>query len=227
MPPLKLTGLTRAKTAHACCTCRHHCQNVNASGVKVECPSFFTAFFGPPHWRVPKRFDPAGVFLCERHAKIVFPGLSSTKPRKTVKRRATAKRARLAPSRRARVAPRACEGSVAFNSGGAADSDDGDASEGDHASDDASPSDDSDDGDAAEDAPEADDAAEDDPEADDAGELDGEHVADMDDSEAFAQTMKKAEKRVNKKKKFFKRLRGEVSGMTGASDPARWRIVKH
>lgn len=200
-----------AKKTHTCCTCRHRCQNVN--GVRnVACSSYFTASFGPPTYRVPTRFKATAVWLCERHAKPVF--FTGAKQRPYVKRPAPVKRARAATRAAPRPAPRACEGSVAFDSGGAAESEDGDASEGDYGSDDAAPSDESD-GDASEEDDAADDA------------LGGEHVVDMDDSAAFEHTMKKAKKNVKRQKKFDQMRRGEASGMTGDSDGARWRMVAH
>ena len=226
MPPLSpdiLTGLTRAKSAHVCCSCRHRCQNVN-EGAKVVCPSFFTARFEQPHWRVPERFQSSGVWLCERHAKIVFPKVVSTKlrrktvkPRKTVKQRKAVKQR--VPAKRARAAPRECEASVAVDSGGAADSDDDAAFVDGQASEDAAPSDDGD-GDASEDDHSAGDA--------DVGELDGERVVDLDDSVAFERVMKKVSKKVKRDKKARQKMqRGESSGMTGVSDYARWRMVTH
>ena len=204
MPPLSaevLTGLKRAKSAHVCCTCRHRCQNVNASGVKVMCQSFFTAFFGPPHWRVPKRFNSAGggVFLCERHAKIAFPDATPKKRRMAVKPRKTGGKQR-APEKRARAAPREAEASVAFDSDESNEGDSEiDGAESDHSGDD--------------DAREA---------------LDGEHVVEwdeVDDSVAFEHTMKKATKVVKRKKKLMKKFTGDASGMTGVSDGARWGMV--
>jgi len=201
MPPLSAevhTGLKRAKSAHVCCTCRHRCQNVNESGVKVKCQSFFTVFLGPPHWRVPKRFNSAGggVFLCERHAKIAFPDVAPKKRRMLVQPRKTAKQR--APAKRARAAPREAEASVAFQSAGADDSDE--SSEGDAESDGAA-------------AREV---------------LDGEHVVEwdeVDDSVAFEHTMKKAKKTHDRKKKLMKKFADDASGMTGVSDGARWGMV--
>jgi hypothetical protein len=198
MPPLSAevhTGLKRAKSAHVCCTCRHRCQNVNESGVKVKCQSFFTVFFGPPHWRVPKRFNPAGVSLCERHAKIAFPDVAPKKRRMAVKPRNTGKQPALA--KRASAAPREAEASVAFDSAGADDSDESD--EGDAESDGA--------------------AAREVLDGEHVVEWD-----EVDDSVAFEHTMKKAKKTHDRKKKLMKKFTGDASGMTGVSD-GDWGMV--
>lgn len=191
------TQMKCSKKAHTCCPCRHRCQNVNDER-NVACLSYFTAYFGPPTYRVPERFKASSVWLCERHAKAVFY-VASKKQRKTGKRRNTGKQ--LAPAKRTRAAPREAEASVAFQSAGADDDDE------------------SDEGDSESDGEESEKSGE-----DDAREaLDGEHVVDMDDSVAFEHTMKKAKKNVKRKKMMKKTFAGDASGMTGGG--SEWGMV--
>ena len=168
----------------------------------MACPSYFTACFGPPTYRVPERFKASSVWLCERHAKAVFQvQVASKKRRMHFKPRKTGKQR--APGKRVRAAPREAEASVAFDSAGADDDDESsEGEENDKSGEDG--------------AREA---------------LDGEHVMewdevdDSDDLSAFEHTMKKASKNVKKKKKLMKKFTGDASGVTGVSDGARWGMV--